>query len=621
MSGEAEAERHDVREDGRRPPRAVVGSHRVQEEIFGRVFDKRILGRIWTFVDPYKRQFYISVAAVLIFTLSQLAIPMIIRTAIDDGLLAEDGRQALAWSIAAFAVVIVINFAASWVQERTVGRVAENVLFDIREAMFAHLQRVSQSFMDKTEVGRLMSRLQGDVNSMQEFLETSVISVGDLVLLFGIVGCMLWLDWQLGLLTLSILPVLFIVRLVWLPRARAVFIAAHEANSVTAGALAEAIQGVRTVQGMTRQTVNLQLFDDKAHTNLRAQLLSAKYAQVLVPIVDGLTGIAMAVVVVVGGGMVLDRQLDVGVMVAFLFFIQRFFDPIRSLTMQYSVMQRAMASGQRLTEVLDVPLFVTDASDAVDLPDDAPGSVEFRDVRFAYVPDQPVLKGVSFSVAPGETVALVGPTGSGKSSIMSLIHRFYDVDGGAVLVGGHDVRQVTQASLGRQIAMVLQEPFLFTGTVMENIRYNKKDATDEEVRQAARTVGADDLIERLPQGYDTLMTERGANLSMGQRQLISFARALVADAKILVLDEATSSIDSYTEQQIQKALVKLLEGRTGLVIAHRLATIRGADRIMVLNQGELIESGTHDELVELGGRYAQLYRASHASFDDLEPVG
>ena len=621
MSGETETERNDVREDGRRPPRAVVGSHRVQEEIFGRVFDKRILRRIWAFVDPYKRQFYLSVVAVLVFTLSQLAIPMIIRVAIDDGLLAEDGRTALAWSIAAFAVVILINFAASWTQERTVGRMAENVLFDIREAMFAHLQRVSQSFMDRTEVGRLMSRLQGDVNSMQEFLETSVISVGDLVLLFGIIGCMLWLDWQLGLLTLSILPVLFLVRLVWLPRARAVFIAAHEANSVTSGALAEAIHGVRTVQGMTRQTVNLRLFDDKATTNLQAQLLSAKYAQVLVPIVDALTGLAMAVVVVVGGGMVLDRQLDVGVMVAFLFFIQRFFDPIRSLTMQYSVMQRAMASGQRLTEVLDVPLLVTDAPDAVDLPDGSPASVEFRDVRFAYVPDQPVLKGVSFSVEPGQTVALVGPTGSGKSSVMALIHRFYDVDSGAVLVGGHDVRQVTQASLGRQIAMVLQEPFLFTGSMMENIRFNTHDATDEQVKEAARTVGAHDLIERLPQGYDTILTERGSNLSMGQRQLISFARALVANAPILILDEATSSIDSTTERQIQTALVKLLEGRTGLVIAHRLATIRNADRILVLNQGELIEAGSHDELVALGGRYAHLYRASHASFDDVEPPG
>jgi len=618
MTGETETERNDVREDGRRPPRAVVGSHRVQEEIFGRVFDKRILRRIWAFVAPYRRQFWLSVVAVLVFTLTQLAIPMIIRIAIDDGLLAADGREALLWAVAAFAVVILINFAASWVQERSVGRMAENVLFDIREAMFAHLQRVSQSFMDKTEVGRLMSRLQGDVNSMQEFLETSVISVGDIVLLFGIVGCMLWLDWQLGLLTLSILPVLFIVRLIWLPRARAVFIAAHEANSVTSGALAEAIHGVRTVQGMTRQTVNLQLFDDKATTNLHAQLLSAKYAQVLVPIVDGLTGLAMAVVVVVGGAMVLDRELEVGVMVAFLFFIQRFFDPIRSLTMQYSVMQRAMASGQRLTEVLDVPLAVTDAPDAMDLPDGVPASVEFRDVRFSYVPGQPVLKGVSFRVEPGETVALVGPTGSGKSSVMSLIHRFYDVDSGAVLVGGHDVRHVTQGSLGRQIAMVLQEPFLFTGSVMENIRYNAA-ATDAQVMDAARTVGAHDLILRLPRGYDTILTERGANLSMGQRQLLSFARALVADAPILILDEATSSIDSTTEAQIQRALVELLRGRTGLVIAHRLATIRNADRILVLHHGELIESGSHDQLVAQGGRYARLYRASHASFDDLDP--
>ena len=617
-SGEIEMERNEVREDGRRPPRAVVGSHRIQEEMFGRVFDQRILRRIWVYVMPYKRQVYYSVAAVLIFTLSQLSIPMIIRAAIDQGLLAEDGRSALIWSVVAFAVAIAVNFAASFAQERLVGRAAENVLFDIREAMFRHLQRVSQSFMDKTEVGRLMSRLQGDVNAMQEFLETSVISVGDFVLLFGIVGCMLWLDWQLGLLTLSILPVLFLVRIVWLPRARAAFIAAHETNSVTAGALAEGIHGVRTVQGMTRQTVNMQLFEDKARANLLTHLTAAKYAQVLVPIVDALTGIAMGVVVVIGGALVLDRTLDVGVMVAFLFFIQRFFDPVRSLTMQYSVMQRAMASGQRLTEVLDVPVGVEDAADAVTLPKGSPASVEFRDVHFAYVPGQPVLRGVSFKVEPGTTVALVGPTGSGKSSIMSLIHRFYEVNAGAVLVGGHDVRQVTQASLGAQIAMVLQEPFLFTGTVMENIRYNKVSATDADVIAAARAVGAHEVIESLPGGYATELNERGANLSMGQRQLISFARALVADTPILVLDEATSSIDSQTEQQIQKALAILLKGRTGLVIAHRLATIRHADRIMVLQAGEIMEQGSHDDLVRHGGIYARLYKANHASFDDVD---
>jgi ATP-binding cassette subfamily B protein len=618
MTEELEVERGDVRDNGRRPPRAVVGSHRIEEEMFGRLFDRNILSRIWVFVRPYRRQLVISILAVLVFTATQLAIPLIIGRAIDSGLSGDAaGRAALAWSLGLFALTITINFAASWVQENVVGKAAENVLFDIRTAMFDHLQDVSLSFMDKTEVGRLMSRLQGDVNAMQEFLETSVLSVGDLVLLIGIIVAMLWLDWQLGLLTLLVLPVLFAVRVAWLPRARVAFMAAHEANSVANGALAEAIHGVRTVQGMERQPVNFELYADKARATLEANRTASKFAQVMVPIVDGLTGTAMAVVVVLGGSMVLTGRLEVGVMVTFLFYIQRFFDPIRSLTMQYSVMQRAMASGSRLIEVLDVKVDITDAKDATDLPHDMDGSVEFRDVTFGYSPSNPVLRGVNFRVEPGETVALVGPTGSGKSSAMSLLKRFYDVQGGQVIVGGHDVRDVTQASLGREIAMVLQEPYLFSGTVMENIRYNKTHATEQDVIEAARAVGAHDFISALPEGYDTVMGERGGALSLGQRQLISFARALVADARILVLDEATASIDSYTEMLIQKALKTLLTGRTGMVIAHRLATIRDADRIIVLQAGEVLEQGTHDELIANDALYAQLYSANYASFDDL----
>ncbi|ANT50277.1 ABC transporter ATP-binding protein [Mesorhizobium amorphae] len=615
MSTQNDDEKEDT---SGRPTKAVVGSHRDEEEVFGKAYDPRIVRRIWSFVKPYQGRIFISVAAVLVFTLTQLAIPLVIRYAIDHGMAAGRlDRSVMISATGAFAVIILINYAASYVQESVVGKVAENVLSDLRRAMFSHLQRVSLSFMDKTEVGRLMSRLQGDVNSMQEFLETSVMSVGDIVLLFGIVSVLLWLDFRLGLLTLSTMPVLFIVRLFWLPRAKVAFMAAHETNSIANGALAEGIHGVRTVQSLERQHVNFDLYDEKVLANLRAHLRSAKYAQVMVPIVDTLTGVAMATVIVVGGSMVLSHSLDVGIMVAFLFYIQRFFDPIRSLTMQYSVMQRAMASGQRISEVLDVPVDVSDKDGAVKLSRDMDGSVEFRNVTFGYRQNLPVLKNVSFRVNPGETVALVGPTGSGKSSSMALVHRFYDVWSGQVLVGGHDVRDLTQDSLGEQVAMVLQEPFLFSGSVLENIRYHKTVATREEVVRAAQAVGAHDFIEHLPNGYDTELEQRGGNLSLGQRQLISFARALVADAKILVLDEATASIDSYTEMLIQKALVKLLEGRTGLVIAHRLATIRGADRIIVLQNGEIVESGNHEQLMERKGLYARLYNMNYASFDDI----
>jgi len=459
-----------------------------------------------------------------------------------------------------------------------------------------------------------MARLQGDVNSLQEFLESSTGAVGDFATLIGISVMLVVMDVRLGLLTLLVLPALIGIRALWLPHSKKTFRLARDASSTANSALAENINGVRTVQETRREQLNFELYREKAHDNFKAQTGASWMSQIMVPTVDVLTGVAMSLVIVVGGEAVLDKRLEVGVMVAFLFYVQRFFDPVRMLSMQYTIMQRAMAAGHRIFEVLDVPVTIKDKPDALALEAFEP-TVEFHDVTFGYEPGRPILHDVSFKVRPREVVALVGPTGSGKTSIISLTHRFYEVDKGQVLVGGHDVRDVTLDSLGRNIGMVLQEPFLFTGAIEENIRYNTS-ASREEIVEAAKAVSAHDFIMRLPEGYDTQLGQRGRNISVGQRQLISFARALVADPQILILDEATANIDSFTEQAIQKALKVLFAGRTCMVIAHRLATIRDADRIIVLQQGRIIEQGSHGQLMRARGLYHRLYTSAHASFDD-----
>jgi len=578
-------------------------------------FDSGVVRRLFGFVRPHRHRLYKALVAVVFATLAQVSIPLTVRYAVDSAV----GHSVLPLDdiLLGFGLLILLNARLTYLQESLSAKLAQQVIFDLRRAMFAHLQEVSLSFLEKTQVGRLMARLQSDVNALQEFMENSVSAIGDFFLLLGIIAVLLWMDWSLGLLTLTVLPVLVLIRAAWIPWARPRFQRARAASSSANAALAENINGIRTVQENRREAVNLAHYQQRAKENLDAQIGSSRASQLMVPVVDILTGLAVGTVVMVGGEKVLSGQLGVGVMVAYIFYVQRFFDPIRTLSMQYTTMQSAMAAGHRIFEVLDVPVEIADKPGAVTLKDEPP-SIELRHVTFGYRPDQPVLHEVNLKVEPYQTVALVGPTGSGKTSITALSHRFYDVWEGQVLIGGVDVRDIRLDSLGHSISMVLQEPFLFSGTILENIRYGVPAASEEDVIEAAKAVSAHGFIERLPEAYDTLLGQRGRNLSIGQRQLLSFARALLANPKILILDEATANIDSFTERDIQQALKKLLAGRTCLVIAHRLATIRDADLIVVLDHGRIVEQGNHAQLLSNSGLYAKLHASSRGSFDELD---
>ncbi len=418
----------------------------------------------------------------------------------------------------------------------------------------------------------------------------------------------------LALLSFSVLPVMFAIAAFWQRHAQRSFRRTRAAISLVNSTLQENISGMRVIQSMAREKSNREEFDDLNRYNLDTNLEASRISALILPLVEVVAAVAIALVVVYGGILVSQGRLEVGILVAFTLYINRFFDPIRDLSQQYTQLQRSGVALERINQIMDIAVEVTDKPSAAVLPN-VTGTVEFRHVAFGYEPDVPVLRDFDLRIDAGQTVAIVGPTGAGKSTIAGLLQRFYDVQGGQVLIDGIDVRDVTQNSLRRQIGMVLQEPFLFFGSIRDNIRYGRLEASDAEVEEAARAVGAHDLILHLPSGYDTQIRERGQNLSVGQRQLISFARALLADPRVLILDEATANIDTLTELLVQQGLRRLLHGRTALVIAHRLSTVKHSDLIVVLQAGSIVEKGTHGELLARGGPYASLYAMGfrHAS--------
>ena len=580
----------------------------------GRFATVRTVLRLLGLLRAYKRRAALAMAIDVVHIFSLVAIPWVIRLLIDDYV--TEGRPVpeMAGPLALLAGLALVQYVSQRASSLMLATLGHRLLYDMRSAIFDQLLRLSMTFYDRNQVGRVMSRAQNDVQQVQGVMNIGWLAISEMFILTGVAVGMLAMDLRLGVLSLVAVVLIFPVVIFWQKFARAAYVRARQTMADVNARLQENLTAVRVVQSLGREEANLQSFDEANRESEKASIEATKFGAALMPSVEALNAISLALVISIGGMLALGGSIEVGVLVAFTLYITRFFEPVERLTSQYNVLQRAIVSTSRIFEVMDIRPLLQDRPGALALPP-VKGEIRYEGVDFHYFEDRPVLRGVDLRIEPGETVALVGPTGAGKTTLVSLLMRFYDAKAGRITLDGHDLRDVTLDSLSRQMGVVLQEPHLFAGTVAENIRYCHTDAPDEAMFRAARAVGIHDFIMGLEKGYDTTIEEGGSNLSVGQRQLMSFARALVADPRVLILDEATASIDTESEVLVQRALKELLRDRTAVVIAHRLSTIRDADRIVALEDGRVVEQGTHGELAKNAGLYARLLSYSDASTD------
>ena len=574
--------------------------------------------RMMSYILAHRRESTLLLLAIIGSTIINLLPPYMYSVAIDTYIIGLDTRGLLLISVG-FVAVYAIIFVTQFGQRYLVDWLGSNLEYGVRMDIFRHLQALGLDFYAKREVGSVVSRATNDVEKITELISSGVANVvADMLTLTGIVAIMLYMNWRLSLITFSVIPVMVVFLYFWSRRVRTVYRETRKTIASVSAKMEESVSGMKEIQSYNREGQTREEFQQINRSNMEANVQAGQIMSAFWPAVQVFTAVGNFLVLWFGGAAVMMGELSVGVLFGFMSYMSRFFMPIQDLSAFWNETQSALAAAERVFGIMDTPITVTDSPDAVKLPR-IEGRIAYEDLTFGYEPGQTVLNEINLVIEPNSTVALVGPTGVGKTTMINLLYRFYDPDEGRITVDRYDLQRVKLASLRRQMAVVLQDNFLFSASIMENIRYGRLDASDEEIIEVSKAVGAHEFIEKLPEGYETDVRERGGRLSVGQRQLISLARALLADPRILIMDEATSSIDAYTELIIQRAMEKVLRDRTSIIIAHRLSTVRNADRITVLDEGRIAETGTHAELIEMGGLYKHLYEMQFKYENGEEP--